>query len=232
MESQVLHGNCFDILPTLPDKSVDLILTDPPYMTTDLHFDKTGFNVDEWLNLCLRVCKPDGYLISFGSFELLAAIAKIFKTRWSGVWLKPSGTMRTATAKKPMSKSELYAVFAHPEHEVGNLVFNKLTIPGTPYSVIRNNTGFLRGCADSLSRASPCGYTKQGYIKENDGWRYQTNVIESPNKFGMKHKERTLHPTQKPTKLFKTLIEFTTHKDMVILDPFAGSGTTAIAYME
>ena len=232
MKSQILHGNCFDILPTLPDNFADLILTDPPYMTTDLFFDKAGFDVDAWLQLCLRVCKPDGYLISFGSFELLAKISTVFNTRWAGVWLKPQGTMRTANAKKPMSKSEFYSVFAHPEHKVGNLVFNKLMIPGEPYIKKQNYTGYLRDGKDSLSRASTSAWTKQGYVQNNEGWRYHTNVIEAPNKPLMKHNERTEHPSQKPVSLFKPLIEFTTNENMIVLDPFAGSGTTAIACLE
>ncbi|HEY9703064.1 MAG TPA: hypothetical protein V6C58_11485, partial [Allocoleopsis sp.] len=174
----------------------------PPYMTTDLHFDRTGFNLDEFLIQSLRVLKNDGYLVSFGSIELLGAISNTFPIRWSGFWLKPSGVMRTATAKKPMSKSELYCVFAHPKHKISNLIFNKITIPGKPYRTVKRKSEYKRDGKDSLSRANPSAWTVDGYVCENNGFRYQTDVIEAPSKQYMKHKERTDHPTQKPVFYF------------------------------
>ena len=55
------------------------------------------------------------------------------------------------------------------------------------------------------------------------------DVIESPNKTCMEYSERTEHPTQKPVALFITLIKWLTNEGDLILDPFIGSGTTAIA---
>ena len=41
-KNQIIHGDCFEILKSIPDGSIDAVITDPPYMTTDLHFDKAG----------------------------------------------------------------------------------------------------------------------------------------------------------------------------------------------
>ena len=233
MTNQIIHGDCFEVMKSLSDNSFDAVITDPPYMTTDLHFDKIGFNVDLWLQECLRVLKPDAYLISFGSIELLGKISTVFPIRWSGVWIKPSGVMRTHTAKKPMSKSEPYCVFAHPNHKISNLIFNKIKVYGySPYKTIQRKSKYKRDGKDSLSRANSQGWTKDMYVCENDGFRWQTDVIEAPSKQYMTHAERTDHPTQKPVKAIKTLIEMTTNKDNLILDPFGGSGTTAIACLE
>ena len=133
MINQIIHGDCFDILKDIPDKSIDAVITDPPYMTTDLRFDKTGFDVDLFLNLLLSKLKSDGQLAVFGSIELLAKFSTIYPIRWSGFWLKQAGGMRTHTAKKPMSKSEPYCIFAHPKHKVSNLVYNKILLLGEPY---------------------------------------------------------------------------------------------------
>jgi len=133
MINQVIHGDCFEVLKTIPDGSIDAVITDPPYMTTDLNFDKTGFDVDLFLKLLLPKLKSDGQLAVFGSIELLAKFSGIYPIRWSGMWLKPRGVMRTHTAKKPMSKSEPYCIFAHPKHKVSNLVYNKILLPGEPY---------------------------------------------------------------------------------------------------
>jgi site-specific DNA-methyltransferase (adenine-specific) len=67
MINQIIHGDCFDVLQQIPDNSIDAVITDPPYMTTDLNFDKTGFNVDLFLELLLLKLKNDGQLAVFGS---------------------------------------------------------------------------------------------------------------------------------------------------------------------
>lgn len=233
MLNQIIHGDCFDVFKNIPDGSIDAVVTDPPYMTTDLDFDKTGFCVDTFCNLLLPKLKNDGQLAVFGSIELLAKISYFYPIRWSGMWLKPSGPMRSHTAKKPRSKSELYCVFAHPKHKISNLTYNKILLPGEPYRVVQKNSGYARGGKDQIDRVSNTkGWTKDGYVSENKGTRQQTDVIEAPNKPTMKHSERTLHPTQKPMHLISTLIQWITNPGDTVLDPFAGSGTTAVACKE
>ena len=134
MENIQLHNaDCLEFMKTLPDNSIDACITDPPYLTTDLHFDNDGLDA-LWTNELLRVIKPDGYLAVFCPVEMSAEIAKSWSLRFTGVWLKSIGGMRTATAKKPMSKSEMYTVFAHPSHKIKNLKWNPIKIEGEPYS--------------------------------------------------------------------------------------------------
>jgi|688.fasta_scaffold02674_12 site-specific DNA-methyltransferase (adenine-specific) len=232
MINQVIHGDCFEVLKDIPDGSIDAVITDPPYMTTDLNFDKTGFDVDLFLKLLLPKLKSDGQLAVFGSIELLAKFSGIYPIRWSGMWLKPRGVMRTHTAKKPMSKSEPYCIFAHPKHKVSNLVYNKILLPGEPYEKKQKNTGYIRDGKNQIDRANASAWTKDDYVSENHGTRQQTDVIESPFKGCMKHHERTIHPTQKPVALISTLVRWISNPGDLVLDPFAGSGTTAIACKE
>jgi site-specific DNA-methyltransferase (adenine-specific) len=232
MINQVIHGDCFEVLKDIPDGSIDAVITDPPYMTTDLPFDKTGFNVDLFLDLLLPKLKKDGQLAVFGPIGLLAKFASIYPIRWSGVWLKQSGVMRTHAAKKPMSRSELYCIFAHPKHKVSGLTYNKILLPGEPYEKKQKNTGYVRDGKNQIDKANPSAWTENGYISKNLGTRQQTDVIEAPNKPRLKHHERTIHPTQKPSKLISTLIEWITNPGDTVLDPFAGSGTTALACKE
>ena len=93
----------------------------------------------------------------------------------------------------------------------------------------KRNTGYKRDGKDQLSRADTSGWTKDGYILENNGFRWQTDVIFGHPKPCMPHAERTLHPTQKPVTVMSTLIQWLTNENDIILDPFAGSGTTAVA---
>lgn len=228
----LINDDCLNVIKQIERKSIDAIITDPPYMSTDLHFDKMGFNIKEWVDLCLPILKDDGYLISFGSIPLLGEISSLIPLRWSGWWLKSGPVMRTHTAKKPMSLGEPYAVYAHPNHKIKNLVFNKLLIPGEPYKKVQRKTGFLRGGKDSLSRINTSAWTTEGFVKVNEGTRQQTDVIAGHSKNRMKHAERTAHPTQKPVSVLSTLILMCTNPGQKVLDPFAGSGSTAIACID
>jgi site-specific DNA-methyltransferase (adenine-specific) len=224
-----LHlGDCLDVLRTLPDNSVDAVVTDPPYLTTDLHFDKAGLDMG-WVTDLLRIVKPDGYLVVFAPVEMSAHIAYYWSMRFTGFWLKVRPGMRTSTAKKPMSKSELYSVFAHPKHKIKNLTWNPIKIPGEPYRRVQRKKGYLRGGRDQLDRSCGSSWTEDGYIKENDGWRMQTDVIIGAPKSCMPHAERTPHPTQKPENVMSTLVQWLTNEGDTVLDPFMGSGTTGVS---
>jgi len=228
--NSIIRACLEDVLPRIASQSIDMICIDPPYLTTDLQFDKDGINLPLLKKEFARILKPSGYLVSFGSIELLAAFCDPFAIRFSGMWLKQCPVMRTATAKKPMSKCEPYAVYALKGAKIKELVYNPQEIAGgKPYRKVRKNIGYLRGGKDSLSRANRDGWTKDGYISESRGFIWQTDVLEAPNKTGMRHKERTLHPTQKPVSALRTLVRMLTNEGDLVLDCFAGSGSTGEA---
>jgi DNA modification methylase len=226
-------NDCFiNALKKIADKSVDLVCIDPPYLSTDLAFDKAGFDLATLKKELARIIKPSGYIACFGTIGLLASFINPFDIRYSGVWLKPRGTIRTVVAKKPMSKCEPYAVFCLKGAKICDMTFNKLKIAGKAYSKKHTNTGYSRDAKDSLSRADNSGWTQDGYVSENDGFRWQTDVIEAPNKNCMKHAERTLHPTQKPIAALSVLIKMLSNEGDLVLDCFGGSGSTAAACLE
>lgn len=135
---QLYLGNCLDFIQEMPDQSVDAIITDPPYAATDLGWDNLFV---DWLEPCLRILKPNGYLATFGLENLQYYVSKVYKRRWSGIWLKEKGTMRTHSAKKPMSQCEPYIVYCHPNAQIKLLTYNHLTIPGEPYRKIQKTRG-------------------------------------------------------------------------------------------
>lgn len=226
-------NDCFiNALKKIADKSVDLVCIDPPYLSTDLDFDKAGFDLPTLKKELARIIKPSGYIACFGTIQLLAAFINPFSIRYSGVWLKPRGTMRTHSAKKPMSKCEPYAVFCLKGAKICDMTFNKLKIAGKAYSKKYKNTGYSRDGKDSFSRADSSGWTQDGYIGNNDGYRWQTDVIEAPAKNCMKHAERTDHPTQKPIAALSVLIKMLSNEGDLVVDCFGGSGSTAAACLE
>lgn len=107
------HGDCLDVLATLPDASVDSVVTDPPY---ELGFmgkgwDATGiaYNVTVWRE-CLRVLKPGGHLLAFGGtrtwHRLAVAIEDAgFELRDSIAWLYGSGFPKSLDVSKAIDKA-------------------------------------------------------------------------------------------------------------------------------
>lgn len=222
-------GDCIEHMKQLPDACVDAVITDPPYMTTDIEFDKKGFLVSPFVQEVKRILSPDGYFVSFGGIELLGELSKTFPIRFTGVWVKHHGVMRTAAAKKPMSQAEIYSVMSHPLGEVRNLAWSRQYYPSTPYRYTKKRKPYNRQGSDSLINSNPQGWTQDGYIGVNEGTRQYTDTLHFPSRCGMKYGERTNHPTQKNCDMMRVIIRWLTNENATILDPFCGSGTTCVA---
>jgi site-specific DNA-methyltransferase (adenine-specific) len=112
MTYQILHGNNLDILPTLPDNSIDSIVTDPPYELGFMgkKWDNSGiaYSVELWQQ-CLRVLKPGGHLLSFGGTRTYHRVAVAiedagFELRDSIAWLYGSGFPKSLDVSKAIDK--------------------------------------------------------------------------------------------------------------------------------
>ena len=113
MTFTILHGNNLDILPTLPDNSVDSIVTDPPYELGFMgkKWDSSGiaYSVELWTE-CLRVLKPGGHLLSFGGSRTYHRVAVAiedagFELRDSIAWLYGSGFPKSLDVSKAIDKA-------------------------------------------------------------------------------------------------------------------------------
>jgi len=113
MTFTILHGNNLDILPTLPDNSVDSIVTDPPYELGFMgkKWDSSGiaYSVELWTE-CLRVLKPGGHLLSFGGTRTFHRVAVAiedsgFEIRDNIAWLYGSGFPKSLDVSKAIDKS-------------------------------------------------------------------------------------------------------------------------------
>jgi DNA modification methylase len=110
----VFHGSNLDVLPTLPDNSVDAIVTDPPYELGFMgkSWDSSGiaYSVELWAE-CLRVLKPGGHLLAFGGSRTWHRIAVAiedagFDVRDSIAWLYGSGFPKSLDISKAIDKSD------------------------------------------------------------------------------------------------------------------------------
>lgn len=227
----IVCGDCGDkelLYSLFNSHPFQTIVTDPPYMKTDIAFDEDGFDI-EVFRIFQEFAKPNASCISFGSIELLYKIGLIWKSRFGGTWVKHTGNMRTWNAKKPKSQSEIYYTYVMPEAKTKDLIFNKVLYEDEPYIAKQSYKGALRGGKSQLDRACTGAFTKDGYVYENSGTREYTDTFYHPSKQGMKHVDRTLHPTQKPYKILEVMIQWVTDENMIVFDPFIGSGSTLIA---
>ena len=113
-KSYMLHiGNNLDILPTLPDNSMDSIVTDPPYELGFMgkKWDNSGiaYSVELWTQ-CLRVLKPGGHLLSFGGTRTWHRVAVAiedagFEVRDSIAWMYGSGFPKSLDVSKAIDKA-------------------------------------------------------------------------------------------------------------------------------
>lgn len=186
--NKVIQGDCIEVMKRIPDKSIDLVLTDPPYgmdyqssWRTD-KYDKIANDVSlDWLDTFLtqayRVLKDDTHIYLFCNDFAISDFRKAleraaFNPKRALVWVKNN-------------------------HTIGDLEGD-----------YGNKTEFI-----------VWGHKGR---RELNGHR-DTNVIQE------RRQATDLHPTQKPIDLMSYFIEKSSKPNEIIIDPFLGSGTTAVA---
>jgi site-specific DNA-methyltransferase (adenine-specific) len=204
----IAQADAFDYLAALPDGSVDAIVTDPPYLTTALAFDQQDIDWARLIGECLRVVKPSGAVVMFAAMRtavaMISAAPKYYRYDW--VWAKTGVTGFLDAKRKPLRQHEHVLVWS-----VGAARYFPVMGKGEAYVVKR-----ARGSAGHYNGNMRFG---NSYNAE----RYPTSVLSVPTAQDDKH------PTQKPLDLMAYLVRTYTRAGEVVLDPFLGSGTTAVA---
>jgi DNA modification methylase len=210
---KLYQGDCLKIMASIPDHSVDMVLADPPYGTTQCKWDSV-IPFDLMWDQLKRITKNNGAIVMTAMQPFTSALVmsnvKMFKYDW--VWKKQKGTGHLNASKMPMRDKEDILVFYKNQ-----CIYNPQFTNGLPY---KNKTGDQ---SKSTSMTNSYGrYTN--YRKENKGNRYPKQIQE------FKTVERgTLHPTQKPVALMEYLIKTYTNECETVLDFTMGSGTTGVA---
>lgn len=236
MSNEIILGDCLEKMKDIPDNSVDLILTDPPYETTDLDFDKTNIDFNKVFIELKRVLKINGWFFMFAPLSLsYIATQNGWKNKFEYVWVKPAIIPATHNTMRPMSQHEMIRVMIKPELKKMTDLYldkNSLRTSSTPYIRQRNQSDSV-GEFESKNRRIPLDKdgNKYNHLSENSGFRVGSTVIYYPNRNRLKFSERTIHPTQKPVAMFELFTKGYCPEGGLVLDPFAGSGTTAIACM-
>lgn len=205
-------GDCFDVMATLPDASVDMILCDLPYGTTQNKWDSV-LPLDELWAEYWRVAKPNAAIVLTAAqpFTSVLICSALTQFRYEWVWRKSRPTGQLNAKREPLRDKEDIAVFYRKPP-----IYNPQMTTGSPNHV----SGKPR-----MKSASANWGQQYEIIEEKTDQKYPRAVLDflSLNPVGQ------LHPTQKPVALFEYLILTYTDEGMVVLDNTAGSGTTAIA---
>ena len=212
MEKNIIyHGDCIGGMKILPDNSVDMVLTDPPYGTTCNKWD-TVVDMDAFWKEIKRVTKKNSAILIFTQMPFTATVVmsnpKMFRYEW--ICEKANATGFLNARRMPMKCHENVLVF------YGKLpVYHPIMEHGKPYR---------RGLEDKNS--SNYNAVKRFCSENTTGTRFPRDVLKVSwrSAFG-----KTLHPTQKPVSLCEYFIKTYSNKADIILDPFIGSGTTAVA---
>jgi site-specific DNA-methyltransferase (adenine-specific) len=220
MDINLLHGDCLELMKDIPDKSIDMILCDLPYGTTDCKWDSIIPFEPLWKQY-ERIIKDNGCIALFSSKlftgKLMMSNEKLFK--YDLVWQKDKPTNFARANKEPMKYHENILIFYKKQP-----VYNKQMIERTGGGKNRYKTGV------NHSNRKMQGSEKV-YSNENDITFYDQN-LKNPSMildFDTGRRQDLVHPTQKPIRLIEWLIKTYTNEGDTVLDNCMGSGTTGVA---
>lgn len=196
-------------LRSLPQHSVDMLLTDPPYGTTRNYWD-VALPLPEFWEAVRWAVKPEGAVLVFAQcpYDKVLGASNLAMLRYEWVWYKERGTGFLNANRAPLKKSENILVFYrkapayHPQFSYGE-----------PYRKVQAHSG----------TSTNYGKFERNSSESVDGRRYPGNVLFFQTVSG------GFHPTQKPVELCEYLIKTYTDEGALIADCCAGSGTTAVA---
>jgi len=202
MSNKILFGDCYLLLKELESESIDLILTDPPYNISRESNFKNGSNNKKYNNISLEFGEWDKEEIDLD--PLFSEFKRV---------LKKGGTCIIFYDVWKSNTIKLYAE---------KWKFKQLRI----CQWAKTNPVPINSKINYLSNAVEYFYTFVKGSKPTFNSEYDKGIYHYPLCHG---KERLEHPTQKPLKLIDSLILKHSNIGDTILDPFAGSGTTAIS---
>ncbi len=219
--SRMILGDAFAELPSLPPASIDLLFADPPY-NLDKRFGKESFRastsdeyeawIDSWIKLCVPLLKENASIYFCGDWRSSAAIQRIgskyFTLRNRITWEREKG--RGAKANWKNTAEDIWYF----------TVSNEFTF----------NLDAVKQRRRVLAPYKQNGKPKDWQKSADGNFRdtHPSNIWTDITVPFWSMPENTDHPTQKPEKLLAKIILASTNPGDMILDPFAGSGTTAV----
>lgn len=203
----IMPGDCIASMRELPDQSIDAVVADPPYGQTSLPWDKFVYG---WMPEIARILKPTGSVWVFGTLRM-------FTTHWREF---DGWTLAQDIVWEKHNGSSFHADRFRRVHEQAAQFYR-----GDWASIYKGKVVTMDAKAKTVRRKQQPAHMglidKGSYVSEDGGPRLQRSVIFARSEHG-----HAVHPTQKPIAIIEPLILNACPPGGVVLDPFAGSGTT------
>ena len=212
----LMHGDCLELMASIPDGSVDMVLCDLPYGTTACKWDSVIPFEPLWVHY-KRIVKRNGAIVLTASQPFTSALVlsnpEWFRVEW--VWEKNRGSNFATTKFFPMKEHESVLVFGKAQSTY-NPIYEERAEGG------KNRAGYKINPSNTGKRETMGGFV-DAKTRNLDA---DKRVPRSIQKFNT---EVGLHPTQKPVALMEYLIRTYTNEGETVLDNCMGSGTTGVA---
>ena len=214
--SALFNADCMDILPLIPDKSVQLILADLPYGTTACKWDSIIPLEPLWKEY-KRIIKDNGAIVLTASqpftTKLISSNYDWFKYEW--IWEKDGGSNFATVKYMPMKEHENILVFGK-----GKILYNEQR---------EERIGSRKG---KITKTKDSGRTESVYGTQLGGLEMVVPELRCPRSIQRFTRERGLHPTQKPLEMMKYFIATYSDENDYVLDNTMGVGTTCLGAKE
>ena len=215
--SALFQGDCLEIMPLIPDKSVQLILADLPYGTTSIDWDNI-IPMDKLWEQYSRIMTDNCAIVLFGcepfSSKLRSSNFKLYRYDW--IWEKDNHTNFLNIKKQPAKRHELISVFYKKQP-----TYNPQMWEGKENHSVGNQIGKMVE-RKYLGGKFALKETQKSNLK------YPISIL----RFKGEGRGKAVHPTQKPVELCEYLIKTYTNEGDMVLDNTMGSGTTCLAAKE
>jgi site-specific DNA-methyltransferase (adenine-specific) len=204
---KIYNMDCLEGMKQIPDGSIDAIICDLPYGTTDNQWDSI-IPLDQLWAQYKRIIKKDGAIVLFAQcpFDKILGCSNLAWLKYEWIWEKEMGTGFLNAKYVPMKNHENILVF-YQEHPT----YNPLMRKGEPYKCKKG------------SASTNYANKNTDVVTISNGERYPLTILR------FDRDRDAFHPTQKPVDLLRYLVKTYTNEGDTILDNCMGSGTTAVA---
>ena len=221
MNIQLLKGDCLELMKQIPDKSVDLILCDIPYGSTQNPWDII-IPFDKMWNSYNRIVKQNGNIVLFssGNFTLDLIQSNIKNFRYRLIWNKNVPTGMTSAKFRPMKYFEEISIFKSIDNKsIEEIVYNPQP---------KKREGKHPECYRYNHYAGKSNHTKVDKVE----YQYDPDFVQPSDVLDfdvVPNRNGKIHPTQKPLELIDFLVLTYSNEGNIVLDNCMGSGTTGEA---
>jgi len=213
---KIICFDCLKVMYYIPDRSIDMILCDLPYGTTQCKWDVIIPFEPLWEQY-KRIVKTNGAIVLFGAepFSSLLRCSNLDWYKYDWIWQKDKSTGHLNAKRQPLRKTERISVFYQGQCKYNPQISDKPKQNIRPATIKRKNIDNYGKMDKASERGIPIDKS------------YPCDILTFRGCFG--DKDKSNHPTEKPTDLLEYLIKTYTDEGELVLDNCIGSGSTAVA---